>query len=138
MAVIEINWNPSSRELRQFAGLWLVFFGGLGGFIYYGDSSSVLAAAMLAAAGVVGLPGLLWPVLMRPIYVAWMVAAFPIGWTVSHLLLGVIFYLVITPLGLLMRMLGHDPMNRGFDRDASTYWSEHLTGRDPSRYFRQF
>lgn len=138
MAVMEINWKPSTRELRQFAGLWLACFAGLGGYIYYGDPSSSVATGLLATSVLVGVPGLVVPALMRPIYVTWMVAAFPIGWTLSHLLLATIFYMVITPLGLIIRALGHDPMNRRFDRQAATYWSEHLTGRDSTRYFRQF
>jgi len=138
MAVLEINWKPSSKELRQFAGLWLGFFAALGGYFYYHDPASSVARVVLAAALLVGVPGLVVPAMMRPIYVTWMIAAFPIGWTVSHLLLGTIFYLVITPIGLLLRLLGHDPMNRRFDREATTYWNEHVTGKDPSRYFRQF
>lgn len=138
MAVLDINWKPSTRELRQFAGLWLVFFSALGGYFYYRDPSSSAAIALTAAAVLVGVPGLAAPAIMRPIYLTWMVAAFPIGWTVSHLLLGTIFYLVITPIGLVLRMLGHDPMNRRLDREATTYWNEHVTGRDSSRYFRQF
>ena len=66
-----------------------------------------------------------------------MVAAFPIGWTVSHLLLGSIFYLVITPIGLLLRALGHDPMERKFDREAKTYWIEHERA-ETARYFRMY
>jgi hypothetical protein len=67
-----------------------------------------------------------------------MVLAFPIGWTVSHLLLGSIFYGVITPIGLLLRASGHDPMMRKFDRNASSYWIDHRTGGDPTSYLRQF
>ena len=92
MAMIDINWNPDKRELRQFAGMWLVFFGAIGGYLFWTSGSQGWGAVVGAVAALVGLPGLLLPQIMKPIYVVWMAAAFPIGWTISHLLLGVIFY----------------------------------------------
>ena len=137
MAMIDVNWNPSRKELRQFAGIWLVFFSLLGAW-WWVDGSQTVARWMWVAAAVVGTIGLAVPVSVKPIYVGWMALAFPIGWTVSHLLLGAIYYLVLTPIGLLLRASGNDPMKRAFDRDAETYWVEHRTGDDPSTYFRQF
>ena len=55
-------------------------------------------------------------------YVGWMDASWPMGWVFSHVLLGVTYYLVITPIGLILRLLGKDPMRRRFDREAKTYW----------------
>jgi hypothetical protein len=67
-----------------------------------------------------------------------MLAALPIGWTISHLVLGAVYYLVLTPIGLVMRLLGRDPMQRRFDRSAKSYWIERTPRTDPSRHFRQF
>ena len=74
----------------------------------------------------------------RPIYLGWMYAVFPIGWVISHTVLALTYYLVLTPIGLLMRGLGRDPMERRFDRDGETYWTPHEPSEDPARYFRQF
>jgi hypothetical protein len=71
-------------------------------------------------------------------YIGWMYLAFPIGWTVSHVLLAVTYYLVLTPIGLIMRAVGRDPMRRRLDPEAKSYWIEHRPDRDPSRYFRQY
>ena len=60
----------------------------------------------------VGPIGLARPDWLRPIYVGWMVLAFPIGWTVSQLILGVIFCGVFTPIGLVFRLMGRDPLHR--------------------------
>lgn len=135
MAVLEINWNPTRRELKQFAGLWIIFFAGVGTMLYLRHRAGPWPVVLWATALAVGLPGLAVPSLLKPIYVGWMVAAFPIGWTVSHLLLGSIFYLVITPIGLLLRALGRDPMQRLFDREAKSYWIEHERA-ETARYFR--
>jgi hypothetical protein len=137
VAMMEINWNPTRKELRQFGFLCVVFFGGLAAWGFHKHGPSLGVEAMAAAAAVGGVLGALAPQLLKPVFVGWMVAAFPIGWTVSHLLLGFIFFFVLTPIGLLLRILGHDPMSRGFDRDAKTYWIPHETA-PVARYFRQF
>jgi hypothetical protein len=137
MAMISINWNPSKRELRQFAGLCLVFFGGMAAWTYARHGAGPWPTTMAALAAVLGLPGLVFPALLKPIYVGWMVAAFPIGWTVSHVLLGIIFYGIVTPIGLLLRIVGSDPMNRKFERDAKSYWIEHEPA-EAARYFRMY
>jgi hypothetical protein len=137
MAVLEVNWNPSRRELRQFGVLWLVFFAGMAAWLYFRHGPGLWPTVLGTGAVAVGLPGIAFPALLKPIYVGWMIAAFPIGWTVSHLLLGSIFYLVISPIGLLLRLFGHDPMKRKFDRSAKSYWIEHERA-DTARYFRMY
>jgi hypothetical protein len=67
-----------------------------------------------------------------------MYAAYPIGWVMSHVLLGIIYYGLFTPVGRLMRLFGYDPMERRFDGAAASYWVEREPIRDPSSYFRQF
>ena len=138
MAVIDIKWNPTKRELRQFGGLCLVFFGLIGAYVYSYHQATTAASILAGLAVGLGLMGLLVPMALRPIFVGWMVAAFPIGWTVSHLLLAVIYYLVLTPIGLILRVVGYDPLSRGFDDDAATYWSLRERSDDVSHYFRQF
>ena len=73
-----------------------------------------------------------------PIYHAWMILVSPIGWIISHLLLAVVYYLIITPIGLLMRLCGRDSLHRKFEADVETYWIEHRPDSDVSRYVRQF
>lgn len=64
--------------------------------------------------------------------------AFPVGLVVSFLILAAVYYLVLTPTGLVMRPVGYDPMHRRFDAQAGSYWSPRQSPRDPGRYFRQF
>jgi hypothetical protein len=139
MALIEVNWAPSPRELRQFAGIWFPAFWALvGGLFWYHSGSLAVPAVMWGVALAVGLAGLISPALIRPIYVAWMLAAYPVGWVVSHLMLATIYFVVMAPVGLVMRLFGYDPMKRDFDRSARTYWVPHDPGGDTARYFRQF
>ena len=57
---------------------------------------------------------------------------------VSYTVLAMVFYLVLTPIGLLMRLVGYDPMSRRFDKDAASYWVPREGSRKVGRYFRQF
>ena len=139
--MIEINKNPSKRELMWFGVLFALFFALIGGLVWWKcDSPSGAWSIWWTAAGVVAVYYVV-PPLRKWLYLGWMYAAFPIGWTISHVVLALVYYLVFTPIGLIMRLLGHDPLHRKFDRQATTYWTPH----DPSgearaggRYFRQF
>ena len=94
--------------------------------------------ALAALALMIGLLGLLWPRMIRPVYVGWMILAFPIGWTVSQAMLAVMFYGLFTPIGLLFRLIGRDPLHRARRGDLETYWSPKPSADDPRRYFKQF
>jgi hypothetical protein len=135
--MMEINWNPSRKELRQFGFLCLAFFGFLAATRYHSAGLTLFTEFLAAAAIVGGVLGAVAPRLLKWIFVGWIVAVFPIGWTVSHLLLGFIYFFVLTPTGLILRGLGHDPMNRSFDRGAKTYWTTHDQA-PVAQYFRQF
>ncbi len=79
------------------------------------------------------------PSFMRLVFVGMSYLAWPIGFVVSHVVLAAVYYLVLTPIGLLMRVFGYDPMARRFDREAASYWHERATaGSEAKRYFRQF
>ena len=80
----------------------------------------------------------LFPSLQRPLYRGWMFSVMPIGWIVSHLLLSVIYYLLLTPIGLIMKAVGYDPMRRKLEPNQETYWVNRQKSEDPQRYFKQY
>lgn len=138
MALIRIDRNPSRTSLRVFALLWMVF-AGAAAFALWRRTGSVMPAAVVAAAAVVvPLAGELWPALVRWLYVALSVLTWPIGWVVSHLLLAVVYYLVLTPLGWILRAVGHVPQQHSPDPKRASYWTERRPAEDARRYFRQF
>jgi hypothetical protein len=134
----EVNLAPNQRTLRQFAGIWLVFFGLLAcGQFLWGESRTA-AFVLAGAACVVGLPGLLWPRTIRLVFVAATVAAFPIGWVVSRILLAVLFYGLFTSIGLLFRLLRRDALQLQNRPDKETYWEVKPAPAGVHSYFRQF
>ena len=101
---IPVGASSSSSRCYGLGSLALI-----GAYCLWGKDSLRAAAAFWAVAAA-GLVGVLRPGFLRPVYVLWMALAFPIGWTVSHLLLLIVYYLVLTPIGLLMRLFGYDPL----------------------------
>jgi len=120
----------------MFAGVWFPLMGTMASLFFLRKLHS--PAGALAAAIVVltlSICGLAVPDVIRPVYLVLIRLSFPIGWVSSHLILLVAYYLVITPIGFLIR-LAHDPMNRSFDRSSGSYW---VAREQPDRrsYFRQ-
>ena len=136
--MIEIDRQPGARKLRQFAALFLAAFGVVGFLVLRRSGSWEAALAIWAVALLVGTSGLIHPRAIRLVWVGMFYLAFPIGWVVSHLLLAVVLYLVFTPIGLLLRLLGRDPLERRFDPAAESYWTPHRPADRMDRYFRQF
>ena len=133
----EIQFNPPTRTLRQFAVLWIVFFAGLAvwqvglrGHIWSGVSLAILAVT-------IGALGLFKPQAMRWIYVGWMIVVFPIGWTVSRIALGLLFYGVFTPVALFFKLRGRDPLCRQPSPDEDSYWTTKPMPTNVRRYFYQ-
>src|SRR5215208_4703637 len=100
--MLDINWNPSRRELRQFACLWLPAFAAFAGGVIYRSGGVIPAIVIWSLAAVVAAIGLASPQRVQPLFVGWMGAALPIGWTVSHAVLALIYFGLFTVVGLLM------------------------------------
>jgi len=138
MSVIEINRNPSRRELLIFGGLLLLFAAAVGATLQWKAHAPGAARAVWVVGGVLAAAYLAILPLRRPTYLAWMYAVYPIGFVVSHILLGLVFYGIVTPTGFLLRLAGGDPMTRRFDKSCASYWAQHDPHQEPRRYFRQF
>ncbi len=77
--------------------------------------------------GILGLLGLAAPNSLRPVYRAWMKLALLLSKIMTPLVLGIIFYGVVMPMGLVMRLLGKDPMKRSMSDDEESYRVESNT-----------
>ena len=136
--MIQIRRNPSVRELRWFAALLFPGFWGLVAFLIYSKSGRLGPALVLAATAlVISVAGFLAPPFMRFIYLGMIYATFPIGFVLSHLLLGLVYYGVLTLIGFALRLAGRDPMHRQFEPSKRTYWIHKEATTDTARYFRQ-
>ena len=83
--------------------------------------------------------GLAAPAALKPVFVVWMKFALVLNWIMTRLLLSIVFYLMITPTRVLMRIFSDDPLKRRFEPDAETYWEEpDEQPEDPARYENMF
>lgn len=138
MAVIEINWKPTTRDLRVFALVQLLMAFVVAWLLHRRLGWDAAAIGLAAVSLVLVVVGLASPVLLKPLFLLWMCAAFPVGWVMSHLLLGVVYYVVLTPIGFALRCRGRDTLGLKHRGDAPSYWTARPDPPESPRYFRQF
>lgn len=137
--MIEINWDPSRKELRLFAG-GLALLAGL--LVVLGASAwrwsnGAIVLFVVVVFGVIAL-AVLRPTWLRPLYLGWMMAVFPIGWIVSHAILAIVYFALFLPIGLALRVTGYDPLFRKPKPPGESYWLERKPVTSRERYFRQY
>jgi len=136
VSLIRINRKPSGRQLAVFGLAWLGILGAAGWASWIrGRHTAAEIAWTLAAA--VPLAGLVDRRFLRLVYVGLSFATYPVGLVVSHVVLALVYYLVLTPIGLAMRLFGRDPLSRRFDPRASSHWIPREPERPVEDYFRQ-
>lgn len=140
--MIEIDWNPDRRKLRQFAAAAVVGFPLLGllavRMLPAALPSPPLVLAVASALGViVGLAGLLHPPAVRPVYAALLALSLPFGMIVGVVVLAVIYFGIFTPFAVALRLAGTDPMQRRW-RAGGSYWSRRRPAPPAATYFRQY
>ena len=124
-----------TRELRQFGLLGGGVFGLIGLWPMVWRHQSPRLWAVTVAVLLVG-PALVAPGILGPAYRLWMKLAEVLAWINTRILLGVVFYLVVTPIGLIMRLSGRDPMRR--QREPNGEYRIPRTPRPGSHMLRQF
>lgn len=119
MALVRIDWNPTPSALRRFG--WSLAATALAvAILFWVFASSpkiplILSAVFLCA----GLACWVLPsAVARPVYLALMGPSFLVGNLMSRLLLAVVYALVVTPTGLLLRLAGKDPLGTRGDRPS--------------------
>ena len=139
MSLVEINWYPKQKELRNFANIALVALLIISCLLYLFKGVRIQWTAIIVAAGFgIFLSSFVSLKITRIIYLGLILLTFPIGWAVSMILLTAFYFLLLTPLGLIFRLLGRDPLCRRFDPDAKSYWLTRQEADRLDRYFHQY
>ena len=97
-----------------------------------------VAITLASIGAVAALLSLVAPRANRVLYVGLTLIAFPIGFVLSYVIMGALFFLVIGPIAILFRVFRRDPLHRRYDPGASTYWEKAQPPRDKSSYFHQY
>jgi hypothetical protein len=144
--LVQLDFRPDSKQLRQFGFIALAAFGLLGALILwkgglfgfpFGSAARPVAVGFWGLGALSALLSLVWPQGNRPLFVGLSLLAFPIGFVVSHVVLAMLFFGVLTPVGLLFRLFGHDLLDRGFQKDRKSYWVDLPETIKQADYFRQ-
>ncbi len=136
--LIEIDRNPSPRVLHWFGRLLVLFVILVGILVREHWEAPRTALTIWCAGGLLATVFWIFPRLRRRIYVGWIYAVYPIGWTVSHLLLALAYYFVLSPIGLILRLFREDPLERKPDFAVNSYWKRRKQREDSLQYFKQF
>lgn len=111
----------SKKDLRDFGlvtgGIFIILFGLLLPFL----KSHPFPVWPWIVAVLLSIGALFLPNLLKPVYQIWMRIGHVLGWVNTRILLSIIFFVLITPMGLAMRILGKDPMARKFDKNLKSY-----------------
>lgn len=103
---------------------------------YLGKTSAIYFSSF---GGLFVILALVFPSLLRPFHIAWMMLALLMGFVMSRVILTILFYLILTPISLIAKIVGKKFMPLGFDKKAATYWEKRdITVKQKIDYERQF
>jgi hypothetical protein len=109
------------NELRQFGLLTGSLIAILLGWFFPWMRGHSYRAWACVTGGVLVISGLLYPPVLKYPYAAWVALGDFLGWINSRVILTALYFIVVTPLGMVSRMLGRDSMTRKYDPEAQSY-----------------
>lgn len=128
----------TNKQLRTFGLVLALFLGGIG-VVHYLKGHIPHNYWFWTTGGLVLVVSQAIPKLIKPLYHIALFLGHILGWINTRLILGLIYYLIFTPIGLVMRILGKDPLHRKFDKQATSYWNiSPRTAIPKEQYLRQF
>ena len=138
--MIDFDFKSEKADIRRFSNfvpIALVVWGTILGFTHgWGGRSEWI---LYAAAVIIFFWGMISPFTLKPLYLGWMYFTKVFSWLLTTLVLGLVFYIGFTVTGLVMRLLGRDPLHRRIDRQAKSYWVKRdPASREKADYERQF
>jgi hypothetical protein len=138
--LIDFDFTTEKKDIRLFARIVpavLVIWGTVFGFAHQWSGNSEWILYGIAVA--LFFWGMFSPYTLRPVYTGWMYFSRVVAFLLTTVVLGLVFYVGVTGVGLLMRLLGKNPLDRKIDRSAPSYWIRHGPYKfNPQHYERQF
>ena len=125
------------RTLRKFGITMGVAFLVITLLILFKHRYSIVLTAVISAFFFI--MAFLAPLALKPVYIAWMRFAYVLGWINTRLILAIMFYLIFTPIGLALRLLRKDLLERKKGKGGLSYWKKKEAWVfNPADYERQF
>ena len=114
--------DTSSKEIRKFGLVIAIALGVIGSFVYLKSGSFDVPQWIWGIGLLFLILGFILPSILRPVYRIWMLLAYFIGGVISRIILTVLFYVVLTPIGLVLRLFGKDFLDQKFEKNRESYW----------------
>ncbi|MDB4506286.1 hypothetical protein N9087_01210 [bacterium] len=134
MKLIEFNWSPSDRQLRQFGVVCMFALPALG-WIWGGSNLTIL---ILALSGItLAVIAYCLPKTLKPAFLTLMLVTSPIGIVVGELSMILIYFALFLPLSLAFRIMGRDALQLDRPNSATSYWQKKKQPTSVSSYYRQ-
>lgn len=136
--MLPINWSPADAQLKSFARIWWPLFVLIGTALLYRRNGWTTPVMVVVYAGVIlAVASVASRTVARTLFLGLQVITFPLAFVTSTIVLAVIYYLVVTPIGLALRLTGRDALSLR-RRNAASLWVPVPDDRDPEHAFRQF
>jgi len=130
------NIKTSNKDIRSFGITIGIILFIISAVLFYYDKSSYQIIAYIGG-GFISL-GLIIPILLKPIYILWMTFAVILGWVMTRVILSLVFYIIITPIGIITRLLGEDFLDLKKIK-ADSYWNNRDSSEELNQnYEKQF
>ncbi|MFN3243077.1 MAG: SxtJ family membrane protein [Planctomycetota bacterium] len=141
--MIKLDLKPEERIVRQFAFFAVLGLPLLAWFVLRLVTTFEWAHPVFLAAAAVGVSQLgLYligvRVLSRALFLGLSILFVPIGFVISHVLIALVYYLVLTPIALVFRLMGRDVIGKKLDPNTKSYWHERSGDRPASSYFKLY
>ena len=134
MPLIEINRDPTDRQLRQFGVVCLFVLPLLG---WWWGAERTTLGWIAVVSGAIAVTALTRPKFVKPLFVGLSLLTAPIGIVMGEVALLLIFLTVFLPIGLFFRLTRRDALQLKLNRETKSYWQTKPPARDPASYFRQ-
>lgn len=122
-----------NREIRKFGGIAFVFFGCLSALGLF--TNKLLPTYIFGSLTILGLGFIIVPSTLRPIYTTWLKIAHFFGRIVTTLILTLAYYMVITPVALIKRIIGGSPIPNRPNKQKTSYWVDRIEPTQPKERF---
>ncbi len=130
--------NLDKKQIRTF-GLGLAVILSIFAVLNFFKGHQTVAVTLLIFGTVSAVLAILCQPLLKPVYIVFIKIAHVLGWINTRILLGLIFYVIITPIGFILKIFGKDLLDRKIELDKQSYWiKRENVATEKSRYEKQF
>ena len=131
------NIKSEKSDLRKFGITIGVILLVIAGFLFWKEKESFQILLIIGVTFCI--LGIAIPFILKPIYWVWMIFATILGWIMTRVILSLLFYIIVTPIGLIPRFFGKQFLELRWDKSKESYWNfrtnEHLKKENYEKQF---